>query len=387
MTARSTSTIRILLIGNYGPDGQHSMQRYSEWLKAMLTGQGLHADLLRPSVRFGKLAARSASAQKWLGYVDKFLIFPFTVLMQAGRYDLIHICDHSNAPYRLFARKTPVAVTCHDLIAVRSMLGEFGPQRPRWSGRLLQKWILSALSGIGIVCCVSQTTRSDLERLAPRTGRRIWTISNPVIGFSPMDANEAEHEIRSAGVNSDGPFFLCVGNNIWYKNRIGIVRLFAEILKRASLADMHLVCAGTEFSPELRTLIADLGIQSRVKEIVSPSSRLLRALYSKATALLFVSLYEGFGWPIIEAQACGCPVITSDRQPMKSIAGDPALVVDPTLPIEAAKAIDDRWEWITSRKEASIMNASRFSEDQAASEYVAFFATAVSPQRQGASQR
>jgi glycosyltransferase involved in cell wall biosynthesis len=152
-----------------------------------------------------------------------------------------------------------------------------------------------------------------------------------------------------------------------------MLRIFAETLKQTQLADMHLVCAGAELSPELRAMASSLGIVSRVQEVVSPSPALLRALYSKAAALLFVSLYEGFGWPITEAQACGCPVITSDREPMRSIAGDPAVVVDPTLPVEAARVIGDRWDWLRLQKDTSISNTSRFSQKRAADEYVAFY--------------
>jgi glycosyltransferase involved in cell wall biosynthesis len=130
-------------------------------------------------------------------------------------------------------------------------------------------------------------------------------------------------------------------------------------------------------------MIANLGIEANVREVVSPSPALLRALYCKAEALLFLSLYEGFGWPIIEAQACGCPVITSDREPMKSIAGEPAFVVDPTLPMEAAKKIGDGWQWIASQRDASIKNAARFSQKQAADEYAAFYETVMQGNRSG----
>src|SRR5207247_8469140 len=138
----------ILLVGNYPPDRQHSMLRYAEWLSSMLTARGIQADLLQPSVQLGRLVRPSHPLHKWLGYIDKFLIFPFVLSSNVGRYDIVHICDHSNAPYRLFTRNTPISITCHDLIAVRSMLGEFGQQRPRWRGRLLQRWILSSLAKI-----------------------------------------------------------------------------------------------------------------------------------------------------------------------------------------------------------------------------------------------
>jgi glycosyltransferase involved in cell wall biosynthesis len=365
---------RILLIGNYALDRQHSMLRYSSWLKSWLTDRGLKADLLQPSIHFGEVVAAAHPAAKWLGHIDKFLIFPLTVLRRASRYDIVHICDHSNAIYRRFARGKPVAVTCHDLIAIRSMFGEFGRQhRPRWSGRLLQKWILSCLRKVEFVCCVSENTRNDLERLAPNANRKCRIISNPVVGFSPTAAHKAARELQDAGIDPNLRFFLCVGSNLWYKNRDGIVRIFAEAVKQPQLENMHLLCAGAALSPELRSLVASLGIEARVREIVDPSPALLCALYSKAAALLFVSLCEGFGWPIIEAQASGCPVITSDREPMKSIAGDPAVVVDPTLPVEAARIVGERWEWLALQKDASIKNAASFSQEAAADEYAAFY--------------
>lgn len=368
---------RILLIGNYPPDRQHSMLRYSEWLKGILNERRFEAELFQPAAMFGKLAKPDHPGQKLLGYIDKFLVFPSMLLARAGRYDLIHICDHTNAPYRLFARGIPVAITCHDMIGIKGMLGEFDRPRPRWSGRLLQKWALSSLKKIKFACCVSENTREDLERLAPSAERQCRVIPNPVIGFSPMAPGEAEHELRSAGIDPDAPFFLSIGNNIWHKNRAGILRIFAETLKRPQLAGMQLICAGAELSTELKKLTSELGIAPRVREVLFPSNSLVRALYSRAAALLFVSLYEGFGWPIVEAQACGCPVIISNREPMISIAGEPAVIVDPALPAEAARIIADRWQWMKSQSDASIRNASRFSQERATDDYVAFFCTAL----------
>jgi glycosyltransferase involved in cell wall biosynthesis len=368
---------RILLVGNYPPDQQHSMLRYSGWLKEILNKRGFEAELLQPIALFGKLARPDHRAQKLLGHLDKFLVFPFMLLARAGRYDLVHICDHTNAPYRLFARGLPIAITCHDMIGVKGMLGEFDRPRPRWSGRLLQKQVLSSLEKIKFVCCVSESTSEDLERLAPSADRQCQVILNPVIGFSPMASDEVEHQLRSAGINPDVPFFLSIGNNVWHKNRLGILRIFAEILKRPQFSDMQLICAGAPLSSELERVTSELAIAPRVKQVVSPSDFLVRALYNRAASLLFVSHSEGFGWPIIEAQACGCPVVTSNREPMISVAGEPAVLVDPALPADAARIIADRWEWMKSQSDASVKNASRFSEARATDNYVAFFRAAL----------
>ena len=89
-----------------------------------------------------------------------------------------------------------------------------------------------------------------------------------------------------------------------------------------------LVFAGEPLSDELRSLARQLGVSDRVVEVPDATSELLEALYNCATALLFPSTFEGFGWPIAEAHACGCPVICTDREPMTEVAGMPALIHD-----------------------------------------------------------
>ena len=79
--------------------------------------------------------------------------------------------------------------------------------------------------------------------------------------------------------------------------------------------------------------------KTQVRELVSVQNEDLRALYSTATALLFPSFQEGFGWPIIEAQACGCPVITSNRTPMTEVGENAAIYINPDSPEEAAREI------------------------------------------------
>jgi glycosyltransferase involved in cell wall biosynthesis len=86
-----------------------------------------------------------------------------------------------------------------------------------------------------------------------------------------------------------------------------------------------LVFAGDPLSAEERQLARDCGVSSGIVEVVKPSDAQLRLLYNDAAALVFPSLHEGFGWPLLEAQACGCPVICSDREPMPEVTGDAAL--------------------------------------------------------------
>ena len=102
---------------------------------------------------------------------------------------------------------------------------------------------------------------------------------------------------------------------------------------------------------------------------------MLEALYNCATALLFPSRFEGFGWPIIEAQACGCPVICGDRAPLPEVAGDAGLI----HPVEneesfAAEIIrltdpEERASWSAK----SLRNAQRFSTEKMIAEYISAY--------------
>lgn len=353
---------RILLVGNYPPDGQHSMLRYADWLFARLAENGYAVELIRPPIVFGRLAGGNASARKWLGYIDKLLLFPFRIMWRARKCDLVHLCDHSNGIYVWFTGTIPVLVTCHDLIGIRAALGEFEGETVRLTGRLLQRLTLSSLKRVRYFCCVSQTTRSDLARLVEDIGREIRCIDNALIGYAPMERDDAERVIRQAMLPCDGRYFLHVGGDIWYKNRSGVIRLFAELRSKPRFQKFMLVLAGQALSPGSRSLIAELGLGESIRTVTNPSSVLLQALYSRAEALLFISLQEGFGWPIIEAHACGCAVVTSDREPMKGIGGSAALVIDPVRVAEGAARIDAAWDELRSRRSQNLANAARFGE-------------------------
>jgi len=276
--------------------------------------------------------------------------------------------------YGRFVRgKTIVAVTCHDLIAVRAALGEFKDRRVKLSGRLLQALVLSSLRRIRFACCVSMATQQDFVRLAGAMGQRVVLIPNPVIGFAPLAALDVSNALRSLGHSVASPFFLHVGGSAWYKNREGVLALYARLSGKSRFAGFHLVFAGEQLRPSMRQFIAQQDIGDRVHEITSPTPATLRALYCAAAALVFPSLQEGFGWPIVEAQACGCPVITSDREPMRSVGGSAALLIDPDKLEDAVEKIDRSWDAFRDCRASSMANAARFSEQKSGDGYLAFY--------------
>ena len=91
----------------------------------------------------------------------------------------------------------------------------------------------------------------------------------------------------------------------------------------------------------MRVLVREQGLGGSVIELTGASDTQINALYSRAVGLLFPSLMEGFGLPIIEAQACGCPVFTTNAAPMTEVGGSAAIYLDPSDPEGAARIVAD----------------------------------------------
>jgi hypothetical protein len=117
--------VKVLLVANYVRDRQYSMLRFSELLESELGKCGHDVRVIRPAVRLGRVGRRWHGVGKWLGYADKFLLFPARLRKACAWADIVHVCDHSNSLYTRYLDRFPHIVTCHDLLAVRLAQGEF----------------------------------------------------------------------------------------------------------------------------------------------------------------------------------------------------------------------------------------------------------------------
>ncbi len=212
--------MRILLIANYLPDAQQSMQRFAGMLEAGFARAGHEVRTLRPAVRAGKLA-RNTSEVKWLGYIDKLVLFPHVLREALDWAEIVHVCDHANSVYLKYLEDRPCVVTCHDLLAIRSARGEISGQETRWSGRRLQGMILGGLDRARHIACVSDATREDLLRIVPwsESGRYLQShahLQRPELLLladgSPLKRTGV---CRGSGCRLTGRFLLHVGGNQW----------------------------------------------------------------------------------------------------------------------------------------------------------------------------
>jgi glycosyltransferase involved in cell wall biosynthesis len=246
-------------------------------------------------------------------------------------------------------------------MAVRSALGEI-PQHPTsWTGRKLQRTILKGLTKAQHVACVSEATRKDFLRIVGLPEERVSRVYNSLTyPYSRMETHEASARLRKLRIDPSELFLLHVGGNQWYKNRLGVLRIFSILCKTARKRTFKLVMVGKPWTAEMRQFIRESGISDLALEFSGVSDEDLRALYSAATMLLFPSLEEGFGWPIVEAQACGCPVATSKRPSMDEVAGDAAIYIDPENPKLSAAIVNQALDNVDKMRQSSLANAGRF---------------------------
>lgn len=367
--------MKILLISNYLPDEQESMQRFANMLQAGLIEMEHEVRLIRPEPFLSRLNPFSNGLRKWLGYIDKFLLFPYILRRVVFWADVVHICDHSNAMYIEYLQNVPHLVTCHDLLAVRGALGEDTDCPASQTGKILQRWILNSLKQAQMVACVSTYTKQDLEKLI-KTGstKNVRLVLNGMnYSYKPLVLGESAARLEDvANFDMSKSFILHVGSNSRRKNRDGIIRIINRVRNQW---DGQLVFAGEPLTADLVQLINQLNLKDRIIQIVKPDNILLEALYSKAFAFLFPSRSEGFGWPIIEAQACGCPVLCSDRTSLPEVVGTSALVR--SVDDEAGFALDilrltnplERDTWI----KRGLENVKRFTPEAMLSEYIELY--------------
>lgn len=222
----------------------------------------------------------------------------------------------------------PTVTTIHDLM----WLNEPELCNPGAWGKIervfYQNGIRRALRSSHALIVVSEATRSDVAEYDPQAGERTTTIHSGVAEtFRP---HSASFDVLPRLGLSERKYVLTIGQNAPYKNHAGAIRGFAQGFAGQPEIQLVLVQRRGEGTATLEKLARELGVKEQVRFVDPVDDETLIQLYSGALALLHPSLCEGFGMPIAEAMACGCPVVTSNRSAMPEVSGGAALLVDPT---------------------------------------------------------
>lgn len=284
--------------------------------------ENLVAALKRVSDRY-EYALLAPKVEKDFNTPSRFIWDQINVPLLAtrARVDLLHQPAFS-VPI-LFNK--PMVVTVHDLIAVH-----YGIDIPRWSRQYFGRWMPYSYRYADHIIAVSQHTKKDIMRLMHVPSSKISVIYEALDQSFTKTPTQTDKDTVRKKFGITGPFLLYIGTINPRKNLVFLVNVFLQLAR--THPDLQLVIAGKKgwYYDTLVATIHKHAMESRVilTDYISDTQKV--ALYTMATALVFPSLYEGFGLPIIEAMAAGLPVIASNRSSIPEVQGDAGLSLDPT---------------------------------------------------------
>lgn len=327
--------MRIALITHPGFMKSQSMPRFATMLRDAYVQRGHEVSTHTASAVATRWLTHPKLA-KWAGYIDQFLLFPiaFRREMAAMPPDTLFVfCDQALGPWVPLVAHRPHVVHAHDLLALRSALGLIPENPTGFTGRIYQRYIRRGFQRARHFIAISGRTRSDLIEHAGVPPAHISVVHNDLNQrLTPTPVAEAQALLKAAGL-PDQPqgFLLHVGGNQWYKNTHGIVAMYAEHARRCEAAGKPvpplLMVSPPPASPLIQQQLALVPASGKVLFRQGLSTPTLQAAYSLSAAFLFPSLAEGFGWPIVESQACGTLVLTTDDAPMNEVSGPAAFLV------------------------------------------------------------
>ncbi len=246
---------------------------------------------------------------------------------QGQKASLYHIIEHGYAHLMPFIDPKRTVVTVHDLMPLlrwkRKIKGIPPGRMP-----LLAMISLNALKQAAHLIAVSENTKIDLIELLgcdPAKVTVIYSGIDPVFRmFSP--AEKKQHAIP--GISSDPVVKkVLISGSAFYKNNATALKT-VNCLKTIFPSKVQVVKTGLQ-TAEWDRCVDQYGLSSEVVDLGVVSRQDMAAVYNHVDVLLFPSLYEGFGWPPLEAMACGTPVVTSNTASLPEVIGDAGIMLDP----------------------------------------------------------
>lgn len=358
-----------------------SIPRFTRMLVSGMEKRGHTTEIWTPEPGFLRLPLPGA-AQKWLGYLDQYLVFPAWVRRRLQAYPantLFVFTDQAQGPWVPLVAHRPHVIHCHDFMAQHSAMGRIPENPTPWTGQQYQQLIYRGYSQGKNFVSVSEKTRKDLEQLLPETPNTSEMVYNGMNNsFFPYDVAIARQKLgEKIGVQLTPGYLLHVGGNQWYKNRLGVIELYDAWRSMSNVA-LPLLLVGAALTPALANVVSQSLYKDDIHIIRGLDDEFVHLAYAGASVFLFPSLAEGFGWPIAEAMASGCPVITTDEDPMTEVAGKAGFLI-PRRPyhapasarwaVEAAAVVEKVINLTSQEREAATaagrVNAQRFDSDKA----------------------
>jgi glycosyltransferase involved in cell wall biosynthesis len=359
--------LRVAVVADFLEEGWPSMDCVAESLTDCLNADAGHnlmtTELVRP--RFlGSSMRRRAGVRLF----NRFAVYPSWIARNRNRFDLFHIIDHSYSQLIHNLPKDRCVVTCHDLDTFKCLL-EPDIEPRSFAFRAMTRRILDGFRSARRVICVSNATRDTVLHYGLVPPDRIKVIPNgvdPVYSARPDSEADAQIARMLEPRTNGGIEIMHVGSAIKRKRIDLLLEIFAALKSKSPGA--RLVRAGGPMSSEHRARAERLGVAGAIVELPMLDRRVLAAAYRRAACVLLPSDSEGFGLPVIEAMACGTPVVASDLAVLREVGGDAACYC-PVGDVDAwvstivgvVARCAEHGELASERRERLIEQASKFS--------------------------
>lgn len=262
-------------------------------------------------------------------YYQRYWRYPLALKKQ--KVDIFHVIDHSDGHlvYQLKTTTKPVIVTCHDLINLIHPENLYEQARIPVVSMAVWKYALQGLPKADHIIAVSSNTAKDVVQNLNIATEQITLVPDAVEPlFQLLPQAEVEAFRQQYNISPQTICLLHVGSNHPRKNVFTILKVL-EALKKQGLP-IHLWKTGADFTAEQKTFIQTSKLENCATYLGKPDKCTLVKIYNAADILLSPSLYEGFGMTVLEAMACGTPVITSNVTSLPEVTGDAAALVHPT---------------------------------------------------------
>lgn len=302
-----------------------------------------------------------------------FVRVPISMPWLAGRerIDLLHVTYVAPPLIRC-----PVVVTVHD-VSYRLFPEAFSPR----DRAMLSIMVPVSMRNARQVITVSESSKRDILRFYRLPEDKIRVTYEAAGPQFTLARGNPRHESAVSEYSHDRRYILAVGNLQPRKNLKRLIEAYHRLVLAGAIeCDLLLVGKPQWKAADLYQTIRMLGLEERVRFTGFVPDELLPALYRNADVFVYASLYEGFGLPILEAMACGTPVITSNVSAMPEVAGDAALLVDPRSVDQLAQAIlavVSRPDVAQSLRQRGLARAAQFTWSKTAEETLQVYQKAL----------
>ena len=320
------------LVCDFVEEGWPSMAYYADTLFDELKRTGVAVTKIQP-----RMPQPAVRLEDWIGsrrvhnihrLIGRYWSYPRKLKAEQQSFDLFHIVDHSYSHLAYVLPPGRVVITCHDIDTFRSVLQPEVERRPAWF-RMIAGRIREGFQTAARVVCDSKATESEVLSYGLCTPERTVVVL-PGVHTSCSPEPDLVADAQAERLLDSGQrgveLLLHVGSTIPRKRIDVLLSVFSEIQKVRP--QTRLVRVGGPFEAEQERLARSLGILDKIIVLPFLERQVLAAVYRKAALVLLPSESEGFGLPLLEAAACGAPVVASDIQVLREIGG-PAAVYCP----------------------------------------------------------